>query len=125
MRLGAAVVALQRFAGDPAPFERVTARAWIERWMGREAWAEVWGPLLRGKFGARADEVAMVWLWSKLRLRRAIRGEDARQERLGYPRDVVGAAVRGARRGRCARRAAACWSTGRRRGWRARATGCA
>ena len=79
-------MALQRLAGDPAPFERVTARAWIERWMGREAWAEVWGPLLRGKFGARADEVAMVWLWSKLRLRRAIRGEDARQERLGYPR---------------------------------------
>jgi protoporphyrinogen oxidase len=86
VRLGAAVLALQRLAGDPAPFERVTARAWIERWMGREAWAEVWGPLLRGKFGARADEVAMVWLWSKLRLRRSIRGEDARRERLGYPR---------------------------------------
>jgi len=87
VRLGAAVVALQRFAGDPSPFERVTARAWIERWMGREAWEEVWGPLLRGKFGARADDIAMVWLWSKLRLRRSIRGEDARQERLGYPRD--------------------------------------
>jgi protoporphyrinogen oxidase len=28
----------------------------------------------------------MVWLWSKLRLRRSIRGEDARRERLGYPR---------------------------------------
>ena len=65
----------------------MTARAWIERWMGREAWEEVWGPLLRGKFGARADDIAMVWLWSKLRLRRSIRGEDARQERLGYPRD--------------------------------------
>jgi protoporphyrinogen oxidase len=85
VRLGAAVVALQR-AGDPAPFERVTARAWIERWMGHEAWREVWGPLLRGKFGARADEVAMVWLWSKLRLRRSVHREDARRERLGYPR---------------------------------------
>jgi protoporphyrinogen oxidase len=86
VRLGAAVVAVQRFAADPAPFERVTARAWIERWMGRQAWAEVWGPLLRGKFGARADEIAMVWLWSKLRLRRSTRGEEARGERLGYPR---------------------------------------
>jgi protoporphyrinogen oxidase len=86
VRLGAAVVAVQRLAGDPAPFERVTAREWIERWMGRQAWAEVWGPLLRGKFGARADDVAMVWLWSKLRLRRSIRGEEARQELLGYPR---------------------------------------
>jgi protoporphyrinogen oxidase len=81
VRLGATVVALQRFAGDPRPFERVTARAWIRRWMGGEAWDEVWGPLLRGKFGARADEIAMVWLWSKLRLRRSLRGEEARQER--------------------------------------------
>jgi protoporphyrinogen oxidase len=82
VRMGVATLALQRTA-DRARFERVTARAWIERWMGAAAWREVWGPMLRGKFGARAEEIAMVWLWSKLRLRR---GEDAREERLGYPR---------------------------------------
>ena len=49
---------------------------------GGAPWREVWGPMLRGKFGARADEIAMVWLWNKLRLRR---GEDAREEQLGYP----------------------------------------
>jgi protoporphyrinogen oxidase len=87
VRMGAAVLALQRFADDPAPYERVTARDWIERRMGRQAWEEVWGPLLRGKFGERADRIAMVWLWSKLRLRRSVKGEDVRQERLGYPRD--------------------------------------
>jgi protoporphyrinogen oxidase len=81
------VLALQRFAGDRAPYEQVTARTWIERRMGREAWEEVWGPLLRGKFGERADRIAMVWLWSKLRLRRSVSGDDVRQERLGYPRD--------------------------------------
>jgi len=81
VRMGVAALALQRRA-DRAPFERVTARAWIERWMGQGPWREVWGPMLRGKFGERADEIAMVWLWSKLRLRR---GEDAREERLGYP----------------------------------------
>ena len=82
VRMGAAVVALQRLANDRAPFERVTARAWIEKWMGRAAWREVWGPMLRGKFGARADDIAMVWIWNKLRLRR---GEDSREEKLGYP----------------------------------------
>jgi protoporphyrinogen oxidase len=81
IRMGVAVLALQR-RGDQAAFERVTARRWIERWMGRGPWREVWGPMLRGKFGERADEIAMVWLWNKLRLRR---GEDAREERLGYP----------------------------------------
>jgi protoporphyrinogen oxidase len=86
VRMGAAAVALQRFAGRPEPYERITAREWIERRMGRQAWQEVWGPLLRGKFGERADEIAMVWLWSKLRLRRAVKGQDVRRERLGYPR---------------------------------------
>jgi len=83
VRMGLAVLALQRFANTQAPFERVTARAWIEKWMGGAAWREVWGPMLRGKFGARADDIAMVWIWNKLRLRR---GEDAREEHLGYPR---------------------------------------
>jgi protoporphyrinogen oxidase len=86
IRLGVAVLGIQKLAGDPARFEDVTARAWIERWMGRAAWREVWGPLLRGKFGDRADDIAMVWLWSKLRLRRSVQGEDVGQERLGYPR---------------------------------------
>jgi protoporphyrinogen oxidase len=83
VRMGAAAVALQRFAGRAEPYEDITAKAWISRRMGRAAWREVWGPLLRGKFGERAEDIAMVWLWSKLRLRR---GSDAREERLGYPR---------------------------------------
>jgi protoporphyrinogen oxidase len=82
VRMGAAVLLLQRLANDQAPYERITARAWIERRMGKAAWREVWGPMLRGKFGARADAIAMVWIWNKLRLRR---GEDAREEHLGYP----------------------------------------
>jgi protoporphyrinogen oxidase len=82
VRMGLAVLALQRLADDRAPYERITARAWIEKRMGGAAWREVWGPMLRGKFGTRADEIAMVWLWNKLRLRR---GEDSREEKLGYP----------------------------------------
>jgi protoporphyrinogen oxidase len=83
VRLGAAVLAIQRGPGNPAPFERITARRWIERYMGRDAYRALWGPLLRGKFGERADDVAMVWLQNKFRLRR---GDDAAEEKLGYPR---------------------------------------
>jgi protoporphyrinogen oxidase len=82
VRMGVAVLALQRLGRSPEPYEGITARAWIERWMGRGAWRAVWGPLLRGKFGSRAEDIAMVWLWNKLRLRREAPGE----ERLGYPR---------------------------------------
>src|SRR3954452_2393922 len=84
--MGAAVVALQRFGRDQARYERLTAAEWIRTRMGRGAWDHVWGPLLRGKFGDRAEDIAMVWLWSKLTLRRQLEGEEARGEKLGYPR---------------------------------------
>ena len=86
LRMGLAVVWLQRRHRDVGPFEHVTARSWIERVMGREVWEKVWGPLLHAKFGRYGDEIAMAWLWSKLTLRRQIKGEEARQELLGYPR---------------------------------------
>jgi protoporphyrinogen oxidase len=85
LRMGAAVLALQR-RHRVEPFELITARAWIERAMGREVWEQVWGPLLRAKFGERADAIAMAWLWSKLTLRRELKGAEARKELLGYPR---------------------------------------
>ena len=58
------------------------------------------GRCCAGKFGERADDIAMVWLWSKLRLRRSSAARTCAQERLGYPRDVVGGAVRARWRGR-------------------------
>jgi protoporphyrinogen oxidase len=87
LRMGLAVLWLQRRHPEVGPFEHITARSWVERAMGREVWDKVWGPLLRQKFGRRADQIAMAWLWSKLTLRRQIRGEEARQELLGYPRN--------------------------------------
>lgn len=86
LRMGLAVLWLQRRHPDVGPFERLTAREWIARAMGEEAWERVWGPLLRGKFGDRAEDISMAWLWSKLTLRRGLKGSEARQELLGYPR---------------------------------------
>jgi len=64
----------------------MTARDWIRKQMGDEAWERVWRPLLRNKFGDRAEDISMAWLWSKFTLRRGLKGEEARQEMLGYPR---------------------------------------
>src|SRR3954453_1951615 len=86
IRMGLAVLRLQRSARDVAPFERMTARDWIRRAMGAQAYEKVWGPLLRGKFGDRADDISMAWLWGKLTMRRRLEGNEARQELLGYPR---------------------------------------
>ncbi len=86
LRMGLAVVWLQRRHRRVEPFERVTAHDWIVKAMGQPAWDQVWGPLLQGKFGDRAADISMAWLWSKLTLRRQLEGKEARQELLGYPR---------------------------------------
>jgi protoporphyrinogen oxidase len=86
LRMGLCVVALQKFAKHAEPFESLTAHDWIESRMGRAPWRKIWGPLLRGKFGERADDISMAWLWSKLTLRRQLEGDEAREEKLGYPR---------------------------------------
>jgi protoporphyrinogen oxidase len=85
LRMGLAVLLLQRRHQEVDAFEEITAREWIEKAMGRAAWKRVWGPLLRGKFGNRAEDISMAWLWSKLTLRRRIEGKEARGEVLGYP----------------------------------------
>ena len=86
VRMGLAVLLLQKRAKEAGPFESITAREWIESRMGRAPWRKIWGPLLRGKFGERAEDISMAWLWSKLTLRRQLEGDEARQEQLGYPK---------------------------------------
>ena len=67
-------------------FENVTAAEWIRRTQGERVWRAVWGPLFYQKFADRAEQVAMVWLWGKLRLRGRSRSESGMGERLGYMR---------------------------------------
>ena len=64
------------------------------RW-AREAWEKVWGPLLRGKFGDRAEDISMAWLWSKLTLRRQAQGQGGARRSCSATRArSLGAAVR-------------------------------
>jgi protoporphyrinogen oxidase len=86
IRMGLAVLMLQRRAPVVDPFESLTIKQWVERNMGKQAWSKIWGPMLRGKFGGQADQISMSWLWAKLRNRRQTKGEEAKQEFLVYPR---------------------------------------
>jgi protoporphyrinogen oxidase len=86
IRMGLAVLRVQKRERDVAPFEGRTARDWVVEAMGQPVWDKVWGPLLGAKFGGRADEISAAWLWGKLSLRRQVSGEERKQELLGYPR---------------------------------------
>jgi len=48
------------------PLERMTADAWLRRWMGEEAYEKLWRSLLIGKFGAHYDKVNMAWFWARV-----------------------------------------------------------
>lgn len=85
VRLGLAVLRLQR-RRDWQRMDDVPAIEWLRRECGSRAVEEVWMPLLLGKFGDEAQHVPLAWLWSKLVLRRRLRGGRLAGERLGYPR---------------------------------------
>ena len=48
------------------PFERVTADAWMRRWMGNEAYEKFFMPLLIGKFAEQYDQVPMSFMWARI-----------------------------------------------------------
>ena len=73
VRMGAWLAYL-RLLSSPERLEGKTAAAWIERRMGRRAYEVVWGPLLRGKFGDLADQIAMPWFWARVHDRTASLG---------------------------------------------------
>ncbi|MGQ9674925.1 MAG: NAD(P)/FAD-dependent oxidoreductase [Chloroflexota bacterium] len=83
MRFGLLVLYLQRF-NDWKRLENETAFEWVRRNAGRGILDVVWGPLMRGKFGDRADQVSMTWLWGKVHLRGKSRSGGMQKEQLGY-----------------------------------------
>ncbi len=88
VRLGAAtgyLTYLQRDKRNLAKYERITAAEWWIKYGGEQAWDKVWSPMFRGKFGAMAEQVPMVWHWFKIVLRIGSR-RGLNQEELGYPR---------------------------------------
>jgi len=91
LRFGATVAGLKlvpnerRFAGQ-------TATEWTRRWAGRRAYDGFIEPQLAGKFGNRARDISMGWLWSRFH---------ERTIRLGYLRggfqqlyDAIGERIR-------------------------------
>ncbi|MFH1740385.1 MAG: NAD(P)/FAD-dependent oxidoreductase [bacterium] len=81
-----------RFIHDWKSLEEITARDWLIEMAGEGVYKGVWEPLLRGKFGKYADEVAAVWIWNKMKLRGSSRGKK-QEERLGYLRGGFGQAI--------------------------------
>ena len=84
LRLGLLALRARRVK-DWRSLEDRTAADWLREMGGERVYRVVWEPLLHGKFGALAEEVAAVWFWNKLKLRGGSRGKGG-EERLAYYR---------------------------------------
>jgi protoporphyrinogen oxidase len=87
-RLGLLVFYLTYLQSNPAnlgKYEKITAHDWWKKYGGPYAWDKVWSPMFRGKFGAQAENIPMLYIWYKIVLRIGSRKNMA-QEVLGYPR---------------------------------------
>lgn len=83
VRLGLLVL-FARMINDWAYLEKITARDWVTKLAGKNAYNKFWGPLINSKFDTNADEIAAVWLWNKFKLRGSTRGKSTSEEMFGY-----------------------------------------
>ncbi len=51
------------------PLESVTTKKLFTAIGGTQSWANLWGPLMEGKFGSLTDTVAASWLWARIKKR--------------------------------------------------------
>ncbi|MFR9729072.1 NAD(P)/FAD-dependent oxidoreductase [Saccharopolyspora sp. MS10] len=68
LRFGASSAALKAVR-DGTRFGSVRALDWMRRWAGPKVTGTIWEPLLAGKFGERAEDVSMAWLWARIHYR--------------------------------------------------------
>lgn len=92
IRTGLATLKVRR-EKDWRRLETITSRDWLIEAFGERVYKVVWEPLLRGKFGKYADDVAAVWFWKKLVLRGSSRAKGGREE-LAYYRGGFAAMAR-------------------------------
>jgi len=65
LRTGA-VIAYLKLKRSPDSFEKLTAHDWMQKAFGKQAYSVLWQPLLDSKFGSRANDIGMVWMWGRI-----------------------------------------------------------
>jgi protoporphyrinogen oxidase len=75
IRMGLTVLKA-RFVNDYLTIEDTTARDWIIKNAGSEAYNLVWEPLLNSKFDIDSDMISATWIWNKFKLRGSSRGKN-------------------------------------------------
>src|SRR5262245_15339256 len=78
---------------DWKELEGETAAGWLKKHGYGKAYDAVWGPLLTQKYGRRAEDIGLVWLWGKIALRTRSRDQSGLGECVGYMKGSFGRGV--------------------------------
>lgn len=68
LRTGAALAYL-KLIPSWQQFDKLTAKNWLKRHLGKKPFRILWQPLLQAKFGNYADKVPMAWFWARIKKR--------------------------------------------------------
>ncbi|MBI5123483.1 FAD-dependent oxidoreductase [Candidatus Roizmanbacteria bacterium] len=68
LQMGAAL-ALLRYNPFWKPLEKIRATAILPKVIGKKGWEMIWKPQLVNKMGKFADEVSLVWFWTRINKR--------------------------------------------------------
>lgn len=63
------VLAFLRFDPWWRPLEKINAISFLQKTMGKKAFSLLWEPQLRNKMGKYADEISLVWFWTRINKR--------------------------------------------------------
>ena len=59
-----------RLTNNWRPMEKTTVANWMRKWAGEKVYAQMWEPLVVGKFSEKyAEQVNMAWMWARLHAR--------------------------------------------------------
>lgn len=83
IRAGLTILYLQ-LVKNWEPFKHITAYDWLKKWAGPRVTQIIWEPLLRGKFDKYYNQVAMSWLWKRIKVRVDSKDRGDMTEKLGY-----------------------------------------
>lgn len=79
-RLGLTILAAQRVR-DWRELETESVESWLMRWSGRNAYQNIWRPMLKAKFDGAFDTVPATWIWSRLvRMKSTRKGADQKEQ---------------------------------------------
>jgi len=58
-----------RLTKNWAALEKTTVDMWMRKWAGDKVYAEMWEPMMIGKFGHYHKDVNMAWFWARIHAR--------------------------------------------------------